>query len=104
MTIKEFEEHNRNHDMPEMTLRQGTGYKSEWDLSKPDDIIYIPEYAYSENEDGTISREDAFSARDFINLTNGDEKRAQDLFFFVDWQYPTSVLDERFLDEDEETE
>ena len=97
MTIEEFEKHNLQHDMPEMPLKQGTGYKSIWDVSKPDDIIYIPEYAFENNLDGTISREDAYSVRDFVNLLNGDTKRAKELFTFVDWQFPTSVLGEDTL-------
>ena len=97
MTIEEFEKHNERHDMPEMPLRQGVGYKSVWDTSKPDDIIYIPEYAFEKYEDGTISREDAYSVKDFVNLVNGDTERAKELFTFVDWQFPTSVLGEDTL-------
>ena len=86
--------------MPEMPLKQGIGYKSIWDMSKPDEIIYIQEYAYEKSEDGTIAREDAYSIRDFVNLVNGDAERAKELFSCVDWQYPTTGLVEDTLDVD----
>lgn len=84
MTLEEFKEHNTNHDMPEMPLKQGIGY----------------EYTYEKSEDGTIAREDAYSIRDFVNLVNGDAERAKELFSCVDQQYPTTGLVEDTLDVD----
>lgn len=67
MTIKEFNEHNKNNTMPKEWIGQGYGYKAgiEWDQVNEKDIIYIPEFAY---EDCPIKRGCAFSKHDFINM------------------------------------
>jgi hypothetical protein len=99
MTIQEFNSNNIQHNMPCESIGQGCGYKSRWDLENPDDIIYIPEHAYEKNEDGTINRDDAYSVRDFLRLTNNRIAKAKELFEYVDWQYPETVIDEGFLEE-----
>ncbi len=97
MTIQEFNKHNVQHNMPYEFIGQGCGYKSHWDPEKLDDIIYIPEHAYEKNEDGTINRDDAYSVRDFFKLTNNCIAKAKELFEYVDWQYPETVINEGFL-------
>ena len=99
MTRKEFDSYNIQHNMPYECIGHGCGYKSHWDPEKPDDIIYIPEHAYEKNEDGIIDRKDVYSVRDFLDLTNNYADKAKELFEFVDWQNPETVIDEGFLDE-----
>ncbi len=98
MTIAEFNKHNENHDMPCEWIGQGSGYKAKWNPEYPDDIIYIPEnayeYYYDEDDNEPIDREQAFSMQDFIDLCDGDIVKAKKLFDIVDWQFPTTELDE----------
>ena len=103
MTIKEFNEHNKNNTMPKDWIGQGYGYKAgiEWDQVNENDIIYIPDLAY---EDCTVKRGCAFSKRDFINMvadllpentsTKDIDEVAYKVFETVDWQFPTSVVGE----------
>mgnify|MGYP000408589123 CR=1 FL=1 len=93
MTQEEFKKHNKKGNMPCNWIGQGTGYKDKWDPEKPDEIIYIPENAYHSKE-GRITARDGFTIRDFISLTRGNEIYAKTLFEYVDWQYPTSALEE----------
>lgn len=97
MTLKEFETYNRIHNMPYKPIGQGMGYKSQWDPERPDDIIYIPENAYEEYGDGTIIRGHAYSVRDFLALTDDNIQKAKELYEFVDWQYPETVIEEGTL-------
>lgn len=115
MTIAEFNNYNRTNTMPYEWIGQGYGYKvtdTAWNDLNDEDIIYIPEYAYEKEDDGTIlvSRENAYSKRDFIRLIHElDEKyldigrcvqvnrMAAKLFEAVDWQYPESLLNEGFF-------
>lgn len=118
MTIAQFREYNKLGTMPCEWIGQGYGYKvtdTTWNDLNDDDIIYIPEYAYDKEDDGTIlvSREDAYSKRDFLQLIrNCDDKfldigrqgqvnrMAEELFDVVDWQYPESLLQEGFFEEE----
>lgn len=118
MTITEFKSHNKTNTMPYEWIGQGYGYKVTdvtWDDLNDDDIIYIPEYAYEKEDDGTtlVSRENTYSKSDFIRLIRElDEKyldigrcvqvkrMAVELFEAVDWQFPESLLYEGFFDED----
>lgn len=104
MTIKEFEEYNRTNTMPCDWMGQGSGYKAEsWDSD--DDIIYIPELAYEDDDDGTtkVDRDDAFSLNDLIiemgnyfpydKLDDADKRAAAvALFNYLDWQFPSTAL------------
>jgi hypothetical protein len=36
----------------------------------------------------------AYSYKDFVDLCDGDEKKAEMLFKYVDWQFPETALDE----------
>lgn len=55
----------------------------ETSLDKP---CYAPEYADADDE--------YFTHQDFLDLCDGDEELARDLFDMVDWQYPESLLAE----------
>ena len=121
MTIQEFIKYNGCSQMPCHDIGQGMGYKediSKWDEVNNGDIIYIPESAY---EDGRVLRQNAFSKEDLVLMvkdyidrvgieqfkekTHKEEKAdlyeflAKDLFCALDWQYPSSMIDEGWLDE-----
>lgn len=118
MTIAEFKNHNKTNTMPYEWIGQGYGYKvtdTTWDDLNDDDIIYIPEYAYEKEDDGTIlvNRENAYSKSDFIQLIRELDDRyldigrqvevkrmAMELFEALDWQYPESLLNEGFFEEE----
>ena len=110
MTREEFDNYNKTKSMPQFWIGQGSGYKlfdKEWKDIADDEIIYIPEYAY-ENE-GYVERVNAFSKADFIELVREYKEdlteeqvdnEADGLFCFVDWQFPFSVIDEGWFDEE----
>ena len=91
MKIKEFEKYNNEKNMPYEWIGQGYGYKGEWDPENIHDIIYIPEYGYKDN---TVERKNAYSYKDFIDLCDGDIKKAEILFENIDWQFPETALEE----------
>ena len=114
MTLKDFTFYNETKSMPVEWIGQGYGYKEtekEWNDIDDDEIIYIPEYGY--NDDHTVSRNDAYTKSDFIKLTSDFmnttdktvqsediEQLAMELFDAVDWQYPESLIDEGFFEEE----
>lgn len=118
MTIAQFRGYNKLGTMPYEWIGQGYGYKvtdTAWDDLNDDDIIYIPEYGYDKKDDGTIlvSRNDAYSKSDFIQLIMELNDRYRDigrcvqvkrmaaeLFEALDWQYPESLLNEDFFEEE----
>ena len=107
MTLQKFVFYNETKSMPQDWIGQGYGYKADdfdWDNGNPDDIIYIPEYGYEEDDDENtipvVKRENAYSKNDFLRLANGDDDGAQTLFLFCDWQYPESTIDEGFFGEE----
>lgn len=62
-----------------------------------DKICYISEY-------GSLEENDFYTKQDFINICNGDEKMAYDLFNMVDWQHPETAFEELFNNEEDERE
>ena len=104
MTIQEFNKYNTTGTMPREWIGQGYGYKADidWSTVNQDDIIYIPEYGYEENN--TVKRENAYSKRNFIEVAarykiefNMQSVYAENLFDAVDWQFPESLVEEGFL-------
>lgn len=92
-------------------IGQGYGYKSnkEWDSMKLDDVIYIPEAGYAEQDTGVICKypiqyECVYSKQDFIDIVKDYvkpsrvEAEAQALFNMVDWQIPEVLADELDFD------
>lgn len=117
MTINEFNTYNNNGNMPCEWIGQGYGYKdmeTDWEDMNEEDIIYIPEYGYEEFLGvNYVERSSAYSKGDFIQLvvdyckgndiSTADQKMiddiARDVFNWVDWQFPTTVIDEGYLDD-----
>lgn len=78
-------------------IGQGYGYKKDidWEQVSPEEVIYIPEYGY---RNGTICEDSIYTKKDFIDITGGDNKLAQELFEDVDWQHPETLYDEWEVD------
>ena len=113
MTLTEFYKYNETKSMPCDWIGQGSGYKidKDWEEINNDEIIYIPEFGY--DKDGTVNRENAFSKRDFREVVKEAYSKlkgadldyvASLLFFAVDWQFPTTAVDEEWLLSDDDKE
>lgn len=92
-------------------------YKGEWNPG--DDVIYIPDIDLNEiciNRPlvqilDEIEIEDIlyclYTGKDFMELADGNEEIAKELFRYVDWQHPASalneVLDDEYEDSDEQS-
>mgnify|MGYP005762097097 CR=1 FL=1 len=93
-------------------------YKGKWQVS--DEIIYIPDIYLNSisafdrwvgigleftNDDIEEIIANTYTGKDFTQLTGGNEELAEKLFDYVDWQHPSSalneVLDEEGEDDDE---
>ena len=86
-------------ELPFEALVQGYGYKNVEAFFAGDDFVcYIPEYCY---DDITLELEVAscYTKADFMELALGNEALAQDLFESVDWQHPSSLLNEMEIEE-----
>ena len=62
-----------------------------------DEIIYIPDV---EVIDEVVSN--CYTGDDFLEQCGGDEEKARRLFWYCDWQHPSSAMDEGAVDDDEE--
>ena len=91
--------------IPRDFIGQGYGYKNfdfDWDNGNPDEIIYVPEYCFEGiNNDGNINLDSCYTKKEFeymCDVFNRDNKdkhiTAEDLFDMVDWQHPSSLLDD----------
>ena len=75
-----------------------------------DEIIYIPDIFLNEIPVGApITAEeiegvlhDCYTGDEIIRMCDGDQEWAERLFYYIDWQHPSSALDEVTDDEDEE--
>lgn len=91
-------------------------YKGEWNPG--DDVIYIPdidlndipidrplekwtEYYGNEIE---LAISNMYTGRDFISIADGDKDIAEKLFYYCDWQNPSSAIDEVLEDVEEQKE
>ena len=96
MTFKQIQEKIGFED-----IGQGWGYKSieAWTLGQNkayEDkyICYIPEYCFSEGAVKQIEITSLYTVKDFKDLCFGTNMHPEFLFETVDWQHPTSLLDE----------
>lgn len=94
-------------------LRQGQEceiYKaSRFSVEEPDTVIYIPDFSLNELYRRPETQERVweqlhccFTAQDFIAEAGGDLALAERLFWYCDWQCPSSAIDEVREDEEEE--
>ena len=78
-------------------------YKAE-EFAPGDDVLYIPDIALNDipiDKDLSADIEGIFdvlgycyTGNHFIDYCDGDVERAERLFWYCDWQHPTSALDE----------
>lgn len=83
-------------------------YKAD-EFKAGEDIIYIPDlYLNNIPVDEAITPDDdldeilscCYTGNDFIDECDGDEEKAERLFYYCDWQNPSSAVDE--IDDDVE--
>lgn len=76
-----------------------------------DEIIYIPDVSLNElpvDKDLSCDIEGiydilgcCYTGEDFMNEADGERHIAEELFAFVDWQHPSSAMDEEWVDREE---
>lgn len=82
------------------------------EFTPDDEILYIPDLALNgivrfmddkrtnfEYADDVV--DNAYTGQDFIDECDGDVEKAERLFWYCDWQHPSSALDEIEDEEDE---
>ena len=82
-------------------------YKGDWNPG--DEIIYIPDMylneihinrplinSSTENEINEVIN-NYYTGKDFMELCYNDEELAKYLFYYVDWQHPSSAVDELMI-------
>ena len=99
----------------------GVVYKDEEAFKTGNGVCYINEYGFeNENENSTTLFEfrakesvasevenntyiamQGYTRQDLINLCDGNEDMAQDLFDHLDWMNPETLMDEWIRDEEE---
>lgn len=73
-------------------LEQGYGYKNKkrfYDTEHPDQVCYIAELS-----------DTLYSRNDFLKLADNNEKIAERIFSYCDWQSPESALEELFTSQE----
>ena len=79
-------------------------------LKAHDEIIYIPDLFLNElHPDTPCANEEeieetvncCYTANDFIETVNGSLQQAEELFYFCDWQHPSSAMGEGGLFDEE---
>ena len=74
---------------------EGNIYKNEDAfLNRPDEVCYIPEYAAEDHEGWHMpeSSDGCFTHNSLLALCKGNEEVCQDLFYSLEWTYPTTLL------------
>ena len=86
-------------------------YKADLDPAHPvsmDEIIYIPDISLNEIPcDNPITDPDiikdvldqCYTPQDFVDICDGDNVKAEELFRYVDWQHPSAAWDAGELDD-----
>jgi len=84
-------------------------YKAD-DFRPGDTLIYIPDVCLNsipldrpitDPEEFAEVLSNCYTGQDFINECGGDTKKAEHLFWYCDWQHPSSAVDELADDEEE---
>lgn len=80
------------------------------EFSDEDDVIYVPDVSLNEIPiDRPVTDPEelesvlgyCYTGKDFLEECNGDRELAERLFWYCDWQHPSSAVDE-IIDEGEE--
>lgn len=75
------------------------------------EIIYIPdvylnviprETCITDDEVIDEVESNCYTGDDFVEQCGGDREKAERLFWYCDWQHPSSAMDEGAVDDDEE--
>lgn len=84
-------------------------FKGEWNPG--DEVIYIPDIDLNEicinrplvkildEEEIEDVLSCLYTGKDYMDLADGDEELAKRLFYYCDWQHPSSALDEIIIAE-----
>lgn len=76
---------------------EGNIYKNEDAfLNRPDEVCYVPEYAAEDREGWRVpeNSDGCFTHSSLLALCKGNEEVCQDLFYSLEWTYPTTLLEE----------
>ncbi len=75
---------------------EGNIYKNEDAfLNRPDEVCYVPEYAAEGCEGWRVPQnEDCFTHNTLLALCKGNEEVCWDLFYSLEWTFPTTLLEE----------
>lgn len=75
---------------------EGCIYKNEDAfLNHPDEVCYVPEYAAEDHEGRRVPQTgDCYTRNSLLALCNGNEEVCNDLFYSLEWTYPTTLLEE----------
>lgn len=85
-------------------------YKAE-NFSTGDEVVYIPDtYLNKIRIDKPITDPEeleevlscCYTGNDFVEECGGNKEKAEALFWFCDWQHPSSALDDGAIDDEEE--
>lgn len=78
-----------------MRYREGNIYKNEDAfLNRPDEVCYIPEHAADHEGWQIPENEDCFTHNSLLKLCKGNEKICCNLFYSLEWTFPSTLLDE----------
>ena len=121
MTIEKVRERLNNGEMLSEIFNFTDGhdcliYKGEWNPG--DDIIYIPDIDLNEipidrplekwtedyGNEIELAISNMYTGRDFVSIADGDKDIAEKLFYYCDWQNPSSAIDEVLEDVEEQKE
>lgn len=75
---------------------EGNIYKNEDAfLKRPDEVCYIPEHAAEDHEGWQIpENEDCFTHNSLLRLCKESEEICCNLFYSLEWTFPSTLLDE----------
>ena len=121
MTIEKVRERLNNGEMLSEIFNFTDGqdcliYKGEWNPG--DDIIYIPDIDLNKipidrtlekwtedyGDEIELAISNMYTGRDFVMIADGDRDVAEKLFYYCDWQNPSSAIDEVLEDIEEQKE
>lgn len=121
MTIEKVRERLNNGEMLSEIFNFTDGqdcliYKGEWNPG--DDIIYIPDIDLNEipidrtlekwtedyGDEIELAISNMYTGRDFVMIADGDRDVAEKLFYYCDWQNPSSAIDEVLEDIEKQKE